>query len=216
MESNTCGEVITGTTIVAVKFTGGADGIGGVVMGADTRVSTGIYVANRASYKIAQLHDRIYCCRSGSAADTQFVSALAKRYIAEHSIALNSLPTVRSAASILRLIAYNNKDRLCAGMIVGGWDPKKGATVYSIPVGGSLFEQEYAVGGSGSTYIWGLIDDSYKPDMTKDETEKFVKKVVSHAMARDGSSGGCIRMTTITEKDVVEKFVSGDALPYGP
>jgi len=43
---------------------------GGVIMGADSRTSTGSYVANRVSDKITQLHDRIYVCRSGSAAGT--------------------------------------------------------------------------------------------------------------------------------------------------
>jgi hypothetical protein len=50
------------TTIMAVAFDGG------VIMGADSRTSTGSYVANRVSDKITQLHDRIYVCRSGSAA----------------------------------------------------------------------------------------------------------------------------------------------------
>ena len=58
----------TGTTIVAVTFDGG------VVLGADSRVSTGTYVSNRASDKIAQLSDQVYLLRSGSAADTQLVS----------------------------------------------------------------------------------------------------------------------------------------------
>ena len=53
------------TTIIAVSFAGG------VVMGADSRTSTGSYVANRVSDKITAIHDSIYVCRSGSAADTQ-------------------------------------------------------------------------------------------------------------------------------------------------
>ena len=54
------GELSSGTTIIAIPFPGG------VVLGADSRVSTGTYVANRVSDKIAQLHDHIWCCRSGS------------------------------------------------------------------------------------------------------------------------------------------------------
>lgn len=45
-------EASTGTTIMAVAYNGG------VIMGADSRVSTGTYVANRVSDKIAALHDR--------------------------------------------------------------------------------------------------------------------------------------------------------------
>ncbi len=58
----------TGTTIVAVSY---ADG---VVIGADSRVSTGTYVSNRASDKITALCDNVYLLRSGSAADTQAVA----------------------------------------------------------------------------------------------------------------------------------------------
>ena len=33
-----------------------------------------VYQANRVTDKLTFLHDRIYCCRSGSAADTQAVA----------------------------------------------------------------------------------------------------------------------------------------------
>uniref|UniRef100_M1BRW0 Proteasome subunit beta type-6 n=1 Tax=Solanum tuberosum TaxID=4113 RepID=M1BRW0_SOLTU len=49
-----------GTTIIGVTYNGG------VVLGADSRTSTGMYVANRASDKITQLTDNVYVCRSGS------------------------------------------------------------------------------------------------------------------------------------------------------
>ena len=57
----------TGTTIVAVAFDGG------VVIGADSRVSTGTYVSNRAADKLHPLSDNAWLLRSGSAADTQAV-----------------------------------------------------------------------------------------------------------------------------------------------
>ena len=63
----------TGTTIVAVSFDGG------VVLGADSRVSTGNYVSNRASDKITSLADNVYMLRSGSAADTQAIADYGNR-----------------------------------------------------------------------------------------------------------------------------------------
>ena len=32
-------------------------------------------------------------------------------------------------------ICYNNKDRMQAGLIVGGWDPYDGGQIYEIPLG---------------------------------------------------------------------------------
>jgi 20S proteasome subunit beta 1 len=69
------GEVSTGTTIMAIPFDGG------VVLGADSRVSTGTYVANRISDKIAQISDHIFVCRSGSAADTQALTDYVKHFL---------------------------------------------------------------------------------------------------------------------------------------
>jgi hypothetical protein len=45
---------------------------------------TGSYVANRVSDKLTEIHDRVYCCRSGSAADTQAISDYVRYYMALH------------------------------------------------------------------------------------------------------------------------------------
>merc|ERR1719221_2376550 len=126
---------------------------GGVVMAADTRTSTGDYVANRASRKISKVHDRIFVCRCGSAADTQALTGFVQNYLGQHAVELGKLPTVNTAANLFKLIAYQNKDRLMAGLIIAGYDDKLGGQVYSIPLGGSKVRVPMAVDGSGSGYI---------------------------------------------------------------
>ena len=200
--------VSTGTTIMACEFDGG------VVMAADSRTSTGDYVANRTSRKISKLTDRIFVLRSGSAADTQALTAMVRNYLNQHAMEINDQPTVNTAANLMRLIAYNNKDNLMAGLIVGGWDEQRGGQVFVIPLGGTKLRKSVAIGGSGSGYITGLVDHLYKPNMTKRECQAMVAKCVSHAMARDGSSGGLIRMVTITKDEVAEDVIYGDNLPY--
>ena len=177
-------------------------------------VFTGTYVANRASDKLTYVHDRIYCCRSGSAADTQAVSDYVRHHLYQHSLDVGRLPTVKAAANLFRRIVYENKEALSASIICAGWDPKDGGSVYCLPLGGTCVKQPYCIGGSGSTYIYGLCDAMYKKDMTKDECVSFVQKALSHAMARDGSSGGVIRMVIITKDNVERKYIPGDKLPY--
>jgi len=116
----------------------------------------------------------------------------------------------------MRTICYNNKDALSAGLICGGWDPYEGGQIYEIPLGGTLVKQKFAIGGSGSTYIYGLVDDLYKENMTKEECKQFCKKVISHAMARDGSSGGVIRLVVIDKDGIEKEVVLGDQLPFMP
>lgn len=202
--------VKTGTTIMAVQFNGG------VVLGADTRTSTGDYVANRASRKISKVHDKIFVCRCGSAADTQALTQFVQNYLNQHTVELGEEPSVLTAANLFRMIAYNNKDRMMAGLLIAGYDEKRGGQVYSIPLGGTLHKVPFACDGSGSGYVAGLIDEYFRPNMTKDEALAFVQKTVAHAMSRDGSSGGCVRTLVVTKDGLEEGVIPGNKLPFGP
>mmetsp|Transcript_80890 Transcript_80890/g.99080 ORF Transcript_80890/g.99080 Transcript_80890/m.99080 type:complete len:238 (+) Transcript_80890:56-769(+) len=199
--------VSTGTTLVVCEFDGG------VIMCADTRTSTGQYVANRASRKISKVSERIFVCRSGSAADTQALTAFVMHYLGQHAVELGKEPTVNTAANLFKIMAYNNKDHLLAGLIVAGYDDKKGGQIYSIPLGGARVRVPYAADGSGSSYIKGFMDANFRPGMSKAECHEFVQKATALALSRDGSSGGMVRSLIIT-KDKVEEFViEGNKLP---
>jgi 20S proteasome subunit beta 1 len=202
------GEVDLGTSIMAVAFAGG------VVLGADSRTSTGSYVANRVSDKLTPVHELVYCCRSGSAADTQAISDIVRSQLASHAMELGRLPSVKTAAMLFQRFCYQYKEQLQAGIICAGYDEIEGGTVYNIPLGGACIQQPYAIGGSGSTYIYGYCDSQWRPNMTRDEARKFVKLALSHAMARDGSSGGIIRTVVIDKNGVDRDYTSGDQLPF--
>jgi 20S proteasome subunit beta 1 len=202
--------VKTGTTIMAVTYEGG------VVLGADTRTSTGDYVANRASRKISKVLDNIYVCRCGSAADTQALTGFVINYLTQHQVELGEQPTVNTAANLFRMIAYNNKDNLMAGLLIAGYDEKRGGQIYSIPLGGTLHRVPFACDGSGSGYISGYIDANFRPGMTKDEALGLVQKSIAHAMSRDGSSGGMIRTLVVSADGLEEGVLPGNKLPFGP
>ncbi|KAF3356109.1 Cytosolic Fe-S cluster assembly factor CFD1 [Verticillium dahliae VDG1] len=162
------GEVNLGTSIMAVTFKDG------VILGADSRTTTGAYIANRAVADIVQYQLGMYAMRNGKP------------------------PMTQTAASIFQEICYSNKDRLSAGLIIAGWDERHGGQVYSIPLGGSLHKQSYAIGGSGSTYIYGYCDANWQESMEEQEAVAFVKGALREAIKWDGSSGGVIRMVVLT------------------
>jgi len=43
-----------------------------------------------------------------------------------------------------------------------------------VPIGGMCVRQPLAIGGSGSTYVYGYVDAHFKTDMTKKECLEFV------------------------------------------
>ena len=46
--------------------------------------------------------------------------------------------------------------------------------VYTIPLGGMCAREPLAMGGSGSTYVWGHVDASYRAGMSREESIRFV------------------------------------------
>lgn len=109
------------------------------------------------------------------------------------------LPSPQIAASIFQEICYSNKDNLTAGIIVAGYDEQNGGEVYSIPLGGSVHKGEYAIAGSGSSFIYGYCDQHFKSGMSKEEAVQFVKTSLAEAIKWDGSSGGVIRMVILSD-----------------
>lgn len=135
-----------------------------------------------------------------------------------------SFPAPRS---ILRTEPANKKDggkrhRLTipapssAGMIIAGHDALHGGSVYSIPLGGSLHKQSYAIGGSGSTYIYGYCDSYWREGMNEADSITFVKGALREAIKWDGSSGGVIRMVVLTSKGAVRHLYLPDSGYEGP
>ncbi|KAG7162247.1 Proteasome subunit beta type-6-like [Homarus americanus] len=184
------------TSIMATEFDGG------VVVGADSRTSMGTYVSNRVTDKLTRVTDRIYCCRSGSAADTQAIADVVSSHMEILEVKLGEPPLVQIAANTFKEICYNYRDMLMAGIIV-----------YTIPLGGMMVRQPVAIGGSGSTYVWGHIDATYKPNMNMEETVEFVKNTLTLALTRDGSSGGVVRVAVITKDGVDRRVYLHNELP---
>jgi 20S proteasome subunit beta 1 len=168
---------------------------------------------NRVTDKLTPITDTIFCCRSGSAADTQAFADVVKHNLQLISIELGEAPKVRTAANLFRKYCYQYRDNAIAGIICAGWDPDLGGQVYSIPLGGMCIRQAIAIGGSGSTYLYGYCDANYKAGMTKDQTIDFVKNAVSLAISRDGSSGGVIRIAAINEDGVQRLLYTGNDIP---
>lgn len=203
------GEISTGTSLIAVTFKDG------VMVGADSRTSSGSYVANRLTKKLDQIHDRIIVCRSGSSADTQAVSGFVEYYLAMHGVEYGSLdqgkkahvPLVSTAAKLFRDFAYKYKDMMTIGIIVAGWDEKLGPQIYNIPLGGSIVQQPIAIGGSGSSFIAGFCDARFKKDMSAEECKQFIKEALSLAIANDTASGGSISIATITKDGIQKEMV---------
>ena len=128
-------------------------------------------------------------------------------YVDVQATELGNFPPVESAANVMRSIIYSNAGQLSASMICSGWDPYKGYQIYSVNQTGFHQEGNWALSGSGSVFIRGYFDANYNPNMTLEQAKEFITSAISLAAYRDGSSGGVIRMISITQEKTERFYV---------
>merc|ERR1712107_138193 len=137
----------------------------------------------------------------------------------------------KDAAVAFKEICYEYRDSLMARLIVAGYDAvHKQGQVWCVPIGGMCVRQPMTIGGSGSSYLYGMMDHTYRvsytssviilfiylifqDNMPQKECEDLVLQAVTQAIRRDGSSGGCCRMAIITKDGVERKLWLNNELP---
>lgn len=192
-------EVSMGTTLVAICCKGG------VVVGADTRTSVSDYVSNRYAYKLTPISENVVVCRSGSAADTQRLCDEATWEIQSRR-RYSSIMSVSQVAHLLRFYMRDEEQDspLEASLLCAGVDSDGVGRLYSILPNGTLLQHgNYAVSGSGSTYIMGYLDHFVNDSnnlLEEEQAIELVKEAIQLAMNRDGSSGGLIRLYSLASK----------------
>lgn len=92
-------------------------------------------------------------------------------------------------------------------MIVSGWDPIDGPSIYDVNHG-NCFKKTCAANGSGSVFIKAFLDKHFREGMSRAEAIEFMKEAVTLATYRDASSGGAIRMMDITEEKLERHYLS--------
>lgn len=195
-------EISTGTTLIAVEYAGG------VIVGTDSRTSSGRFIASRCTDKITPVNDTIVCCRSGSAADTQAVTDIVKYHLEVAELINRKKPTVRDCGWEFKKILFNYREELSASIIIAGYDKYEGGQIYTIPSGGLVTRQSVTASGSGSTFVHSYLDINWKPGMTKEEAIELVRMAVGLAVHRDGSSGGIIRIAIINENGTERQIIT--------
>lgn len=72
---------------------------------------------------------------------------------------------------------------------------------------------KWAVDGSGSSYIWGFLDAEYRDGLDRAAAEALVLRATCLAMSTDGSSGGCVRLVTVSQSGATRTYHPQCQLP---
>jgi len=175
----------TGTTIVAVVYKDG------VVLGADTRATSGSEVAEKNCEKIHYLAPNLMCCGAGTAADTEMITQLIASQLELLRMNTHSASRVVTACTLLKRRLYRYQGYISAALILGGCD-LNGPAVYQIHPHGSTAKLNYTTMGSGSLAAMAVMESSWKEDMTEAEAVQLVQRSIGAGIFNDlGSGSNC-------------------------
>jgi proteasome beta subunit len=114
--------------------------------------------------------------------------------------------SVKAAATLLSNIMNQRKFApYMVQLLVGGAD-EDGYHVYSLDAAGGSIPDDFISTGSGSTFVYGVLEDLWEEDLSLDEGVDIAIRALSAAMSRDSASGDGIALCTITEEDGFEAF----------
>lgn len=192
-------QIKTGTTTLGLVCKDG------VVLAADKRATAGNFIANKKTEKVFPVADNIAITIAGLVSDAQMLSKIFRAELKLRYLRSGEEVNVKAAANLLAGMAYENIRKMSmvpgiVGFLLAGKD-NAGYHLYEIGVDGSIFEQDSFVSdGSGSVFVYGVLESSYKPDMTIDEGIQLAKKAITTAMSRDSASGDGYDIFNITEE----------------
>ncbi|XP_072287487.1 proteasome subunit beta type-7 [Pyxicephalus adspersus] len=185
----------TGTTIAGVVFKDG------VILGADTRATEGMVVADKNCSKIHYIAPNVYCCGAGTAADTEMTTQMISSNIELHSLSTGRLPRVATANRMLKQMLFRYQGYIGAALVLGGVDCT-GPHLYSIYPHGSTDRLPYVTMGSGSLAAMAVFEDRYRPDLEEDEAKQLVRDAIASGIFNDLGSGSNIDLCVITKNKV--------------
>ncbi|UKZ77526.1 hypothetical protein TrVFT333_005249 [Trichoderma virens FT-333] len=169
----------TGTTIVGCIFDGG------VVIAADTRATSGPIVADKNC--------------AGTAADTEFTTALISSQLELHSLSTGRKPRVVTCMTLLKQHLFRHQGHIGAYLVVAGCDPT-GTHLFTVHAHGSTDKLPYVTMGSGSLAAMSVFETQWTPDLTRDAAVKLCSDAILAGVWNDLGSGSNVDVAVITQE----------------
>ncbi|EPE04728.1 proteasome subunit beta type 7 precursor [Ophiostoma piceae UAMH 11346] len=182
----------TGTTIVGCIFDGG------VVIAADTRATSGPIVADKNCEKLHFIAPQIWCAGAGTAADTEFTTAIISSQLELHSLSTGRKPRVVTCMTMLKQHLFRYQGHIGAYLVVAGVDPT-GTHLFTVHAHGSTDKLPYVTMGSGSLAAMSVFETKWKPQsLSRDEAVDLCSEAIMAGIFNDLGSGSNVDVAVIT------------------
>ncbi len=182
----------------------------GVVMATETRATMGTLIAHKTTKKLYQIDEHLGLATAGLVGDLQILARYLNAEANLYRLKRDQKIPVKSAATLMSNILNQRKFYpYYVQLILAGFD-NTGGHVYSLDAAGGAIPDKYTAGGSGSPYVFGVLEDTYQEGLSTDAGVDIAIRAITAAKNRDSASGGMINIAVITKdgfKEVSEEEI---------
>jgi proteasome beta subunit len=179
----------------------------GVVLGSDRRAIWGYTVTNKSTRKVFPVTDYIGIACYGLIGDFQMITKILRAQAQLYKFEAYRRISTKSMAKLLSNYLYSRKMApFYTNLVIAGMDVD-GPKLYTLDAIGSLIPEDYGAAGTGMLLSMGILEAEYQEDLTIEDGEKLIEKVIRNSMKRDAMSGNGIDVLKITESGTQEKFI---------
>ncbi|MAH98439.1 MAG: proteasome subunit beta [Euryarchaeota archaeon] len=179
----------TGTSTVGITYEGG------VVVGADHRATMGHFIANKSVQKLFRISDNVALTTAGLVGHAQSLSRVLTAELKLFELKRDQPMTVKGAATLTANI-LSGRPHYVQLLIVGIDD--SGPSVYSIDSAGGSIPDVYCATGSGSPFMYGVLEDQFVDSMSREGALALAAKSLLASAQRDAASGNGMDLAHIT------------------
>lgn len=181
----------TGTSTIGITYDGGA------IVGADHRATMGHFIANKSVKKLFKIGDNLALTTAGLVGHAQSLARTLAAEVSLFELRRNDQMTVKGAATLTANILAGRPHWV--QLLIVGVD-EDGSTVYSIDSAGGSIPDVYCATGSGSPYMYGVLEDGYRDGMTRKEAITLAARALYASGQRDAASGNGMDLAVITRE----------------
>jgi proteasome beta subunit len=184
-----------------------------VVIGAEQKSTMGYMVDSKVAQKVYQLDDHIGLTIAGYAGDALSMIRLLKAQFNLYKLERGPI-SVKAAATLLSNILHGSKYfPYLNQFILAGFDSE--ARLYSFdPLGAFDTKDKYYSTGSGSPFVYGVLEVGFKENMETAEAIALVIKAIKAAIERDIASGGKEIQVAVIDKNGYKELGKQDLKKY--
>ena len=155
----------------------------------------GHFIANKSVKKLFKISNNVALTTAGLVGHALSLSRTLEAELSLYELKRNAPMTVRGAATLTANILVGRPHYV--QLLIVGTD-EDGPSVYSIDSAGGSIPDVYCATGSGSPFMYGVLEDQYKDGMNENQALKVAAKALLASAQRDAASGNGMDLAFIT------------------